>query len=225
MKKIRQRKRDIVDSFRGGSERRLKEAGVDVLMGEGAFVDERTVRVMFDGGEEKVVTADRIFVNTGERPAPPKLEGVEKMDPRMVLDSTSIQELDEVPEHLVVIGGGYVGVEFAQLMRRLGARVSVLQRGKQLLPREDPEIAKCLFDILKEDGLDVVLESQAVRIEPHGEGFKLKYQEGKGGPEKELIGSHILFAAGRIPNTEALDLSAAGIKTNSKVRPSQPQIS
>ncbi|KAE8444645.1 hypothetical protein EG329_014393 [Mollisiaceae sp. DMI_Dod_QoI] len=216
MLKVRQRKRDIVDSFRGGSEKRVEGAGVEVLMGEASFVDEKSVKVKMNDGSEKVVSADRIFINTGERPAPPQLEGVEKLDPKIVLDSTSIQELDSVPDHLVVIGGGYVGVEFSQLMRRLGAKVTILQRGKQLLPREDPEVAECLFNILKEDGLDILLQSESLSISPDGSGFKLKYQNGKEGTERELTGSHILFAAGRIPNTESLSLPAAKVTTNAR---------
>ncbi|CZR57740.1 related to LPD1-dihydrolipoamide dehydrogenase precursor [Phialocephala subalpina] len=214
MKKVRQRKREIVNSFRGGSEKRLEGAGVEVLIGEASFVDEKTVKVKMNDGSEKMVTSDRVLINTGERPAPPRLTGIETLDPKIVLDSTSIQELDEVPEHLVVVGGGYVGVEFAQLMRRLGAKVTVLQRGKQLLPREDPEIAQCLLDILKEDGLEVLLQTQASRIEPVNAGFTLTYTSLPSNEPKQLTGSHILFASGRIPNTESLNLPAACIKTN-----------
>jgi pyruvate/2-oxoglutarate dehydrogenase complex dihydrolipoamide dehydrogenase (E3) component len=215
MLKVRQRKRDIVDSFRGGNENRTKDAGVDVLMGEASFVNHQTISVKMNDGTEKRVTGKQIFINTGERPAPPKLEGLEKIDQTRILDSTSVQELDVVPEHLVVIGGGYVGVEFAQLFRRLGAEVTIVQRGKQLLPREDKEVADTLLEILKEDGLTIHLESTAFSISPSStRSFNLKIQT-KGG-EKAVSGTHILFAAGRIPNTEALNLSAAGITTNSR---------
>ena len=90
-------------------------------------------------GTEKIVEGEKIFINVGERPAPPKLDGLQGLDPSRILDSTSIQELDIVPTHLIVIGGGYVGVEFAQLFRRLGAEVTILQRATQLLGREDKE--------------------------------------------------------------------------------------
>lgn len=218
MKKVRQRKRDIVDSFRGGSEKRLDGAGVEVLMGEASFVDEKTVKVKMNDETGRVVTAEKIFINTGERPAPPQLPGIETLDPRIVLDSTSIQELDEVPEHLVVIGGGYVGVEFAQLMRRLGAKVTIFQRGKQLLPREDPEIAQCFLDILKEDGLEILLQTQASAISPSSTGFTLTHTSTTSdkNEEKQLTGSHILFAVGRIPNTESLNLFDANISTNAR---------
>lgn len=216
MKKIRQRKRDIVDSFRGGSEKRVADAGVKFLSGAAEFVDSRTVKVSFGDASEKTVTANKIFINVGESPAAPKLEGVERLDPGTVLDSTTIQELDLVPEHLVVLGGGYVGVEFAQLFRRLGAQVTIVQRAKQLLPREDPEIAANLLEILEEDGLKVLLESTSIRVEPQEHGFRLTYQANATKEPQTVTGTHLLFAAGRVPNTAALNLAAAGIETNEK---------
>lgn len=218
MLKVRQRKRDIVESFRGGNEGRLKEAGVDVIMGEASFVDKETVKVIIGNGKEVEVKAEKIFINTGERPVPPKLEGIEHVDKNMVLDSTSVMELDVVPAHLVVIGGGYVGVEFAQLFRRLGAEVTILQRGGQLLPREDKEIADSLLDILREDGLTIHLNTEASSIKPPSSGsasFELTIRS-KPSNTQVLNGSHILFASGRIPNTDSLNLSAAGISTNSR---------
>jgi pyruvate/2-oxoglutarate dehydrogenase complex dihydrolipoamide dehydrogenase (E3) component len=215
MLKVRQRKRNIVDSFRGGNENRVKAAGVDVLMGTARFIDGKTLSVKMEDGSEKLVEGEKIFINVGERPAPPRLEGLETIDPKIVLDSTSIQELDVVPEHLVVIGGGYVGVEFAQLFARLGAKVTILQRGEQLLSREDPEVAECLRKILEEDGVKVRLESTALTISTSPSGFGLEiYITGKSA--LHIQGSHILFAAGRIPNSDTLSLSAAGIKINER---------
>lgn len=215
MIKVRQRKRDIVESFRGGSERRLKEAGVEVLMGEASFISPTQVKVKMGDGSEKLVEGKQIFLNVGERPAPPKLEGIEKLAKGQVLDSTSVQELDVVPERLVVIGGGYVGVEFAQLMARLGAGVTILQRGGQLLPREDLEMAESLKAILEEDGIDIRLGSEALSVESGDKkGFTLNIRTK--GKQELLKGSHVLFAAGRVPNTESLNLKAAGIETNAR---------
>jgi pyruvate/2-oxoglutarate dehydrogenase complex dihydrolipoamide dehydrogenase (E3) component len=215
MLKVRQRKRDIVNIFRGGNENRTTNAGVDILMGEAKFVDERTIKIEMDDGSEKRVVGEKIFINTGERPVPPKLKGLEKVDPRKVLDSTSIQELNSVPGRLVVIGGGYVGVECAQLFRRLGAEVTIIQRGKQLLQREDKEFSDALMEILKEDGLEIHLDSIASSIFTSSTGsFDLEIQTKNG--EKVINGTHVLFAAGRIPNTETLSLPAAGITTDSR---------
>lgn len=118
MKRIRERKRAIVDSFRGGNERRTKEAGVQVFMGEGSFVDSKTIKVKLNDGSETTLTADTICINTGERPDKPELAGIESVPDELVLDSTSIMELGEVPGHLIVLGGGYIGLEFGQLFRR-----------------------------------------------------------------------------------------------------------
>ena len=215
MMKVRQRKRDIVDSFRGGNEKRTMSAGVDVLMGEAAFTGPKTLRVKMADDTEKLIEGDKIFINVGERPAPPKLDGLLSLDPSRVLDSTSIQELAIVPTHLVVIGGGYVGVEFAQLFRRLGSEVTILQRGKQLLGREDEEVAECLMRILKEDGLVVSLESEALSVVSSNSGsFDLTVKSRNN--EEIIHGTHLLFAAGRIPNTDSLDLKAAGIMANKR---------
>ena len=215
MMKVRQRKRDIVKSFRGGNEGRVMSAGVDVLMGDVAFTGPKTLRVKMNDGTEKVVKGEKIFINVGERPASPKLEGLHSLAPTRVLDSTSIQELDLVPTHLVVIGGGYVGVEFAQLFRRLGAEVTILQHGKQLLGREDREVADCLLKILREDGLTVLLESEATSVvsSPSGS-FDLAVKTKN---EEDVIhGTHLLFAAGRVPNTESMNLEAAEVKVNKR---------
>ncbi|RFU32249.1 hypothetical protein B7463_g4079, partial [Scytalidium lignicola] len=224
MEKVRQRKRDIVESFSSGSENRATKAGVDIVKGTASFLDTRKIKIKLNDGGERVLEGEKIFINTGERPAPPKLSGLKDIDPSRVLDSTSIMELDEVPEHLVVLGGGYVGCEFAQLFRRLGANVTIIQRAKQLVGREDPEIANCLVDILKEDGLIVNLNSTATSISKSsskGEGyFDLKFHtiaaDGSSKGEKTITGTHLLAAAGRIPNTEKLDLQNAGISTTTK---------
>lgn len=214
MLSVRQRKRNIVDSFKNSSVGRLHEAGVDVLGGEASFADEKTLKYKDSLGMERIVYGQNIFINVGARPAPPRLEGIELLDKRRQLDSTSIQELDEVPGHLVVIGGGYVGVEFAQLFRRLGAQVTLIQRGAQLLPREDGAIAHLLLRILREDGLAVLLNTQPVRITASLNGFALTVHTDN--DNRTIEGTHILFATGRIPNTDSLNLEAAGIETDSK---------
>ncbi|KAE8356765.1 hypothetical protein BDV28DRAFT_163779 [Aspergillus coremiiformis] len=216
MGKVRQRKRDIVSSFRSGSEKSLDTAGVDVLRGEAKFHDAKTVGVSMSDGSEKILRGETIVVNTGCRPSPPRLDGLDKVGTDRVLDSTSIQELDEVPGYLAVIGGGYVGVEFGQLFARLGSKVTIVQRGMQLLPREDKEMADTLLAILEDEGLTVHLGATPVDVSSTSpQSFRLSVQT-KRGSENISDVTHILFAAGRIPNTNRLNLDAAGIKTDPK---------
>ncbi len=157
MKRVRQRKREIVDSFRGGSERRLEDKpNLDLIYGEARFTGSKTVQITLPSGEERELTAETIFINTGERPADPNVPG---LDPAHTLNSTSIMELDAVPSHLLVIGGGYVGLEFAQMFRRFGSQVTIIQRGRQLLGREDGDVAEAVAQILAEDGIEMLLNS------------------------------------------------------------------
>ncbi|KAL1962097.1 hypothetical protein VTN77DRAFT_564 [Rasamsonia byssochlamydoides] len=218
---MRQRRRHIVSKFRGRIEGRAVEAGVDVLFGEARFIDSHTLNVrMTDGGNnrtERVVQGQTIFINTGGRPSLPKLKGIETIDRSRVLDSTSAQELDALPAHLVVIGGGYVGVEFAQFYHQLGVPVTIVQRAGQLLPREDRDIAQALQDLLREDGLTVYVDATTTSISPSpssSETFDLAIRFNEGA--RTITGTHILFAAGRVPNTDMLNLPAAGVKTDSK---------
>ncbi|MCJ1430889.1 hypothetical protein MMC27_000239 [Xylographa pallens] len=213
MKKVRQRKRDIVDSFRSGGETRTQSAGVDILMGEAHFIDSKKLSVKMNDDSIRAVTAEHIFINTGERPSIPQLAGLESIPAEHRLDSTTIQELDEVPLSLLVLGGGYIGLEFGQLFRRLGSQVTIVQRSSQLLPREDPDIAASMLDILREDGIKVHLSTTAVSISPPPAGsdaMRLVIRV-PDGTEQTISGSHLLSAAGRTPNTDMLNLQAAGI--------------
>jgi len=213
MVKVRQRKRDIVDSFRGGSERRIERtAGLDLLMGEASFTGPKTLEVLLNAGETRQLTASMIFINAGERPAKLALAGIENVP---TLDSTSIMELDTVPEHLLIIGGGYVGLEFGQMFRRFGSQVTVIQRGAFLLSREDPDVAGEVANILREDGIEVLLETKPVRVEQTAQGtIHLTVHTPAG--ERTLSGSHLLAAAGRVPNSDWLNLDAAGIQIDKR---------
>jgi pyruvate/2-oxoglutarate dehydrogenase complex dihydrolipoamide dehydrogenase (E3) component len=207
--RVRERKRKIVDDFRSGGERSAHDKGVDLIMGEARFVGPREVMVTLKAGGERQLAAPLIVINTGCRPAMPKLEGIEGVP---TLDSTSIMELDAVPEHLLVLGGGYIGLEFGQMFRRFGSRVTIVQRPKQLLGREDADMAEAVADVLREDGIEVLLDTAALRVEPRDAGMILTVRHG--GEERAIEGSHLLLAAGRAPNTEALNLAAAGVEVD-----------
>jgi pyruvate/2-oxoglutarate dehydrogenase complex dihydrolipoamide dehydrogenase (E3) component len=212
MVRVRQRKREIVDSFRSGSERRIEITdGLELLRGQASFTGARTLKVRMTDGSVRHLSADSIFINTGARPGVPPLEGFDRVP---FLDSTSIMELDEVPERLLVLGGGYVGLEFAQMFRRFGSRVTIIQRGAQLLGREDPDVAEAVAGILREDGVEVLLDTVPVRSWAREGSIHLIVQNADG--ERELDGSHLLVATGRVPNTEDLDLPEAGVNVDKR---------
>jgi len=210
---IRKRKRDIVDSFRSGSESGLTSTeGLDLIWGEARFTGPKTLAVRLNAGGETELRAETIIINTGERPARPDLPGIETVE---ILDSTSIMELDTVPDHLVIIGGGYVALEFGQLFRRLGSAVTVVQRGKQILAREDADMAAAVAEVLRDDGMTILLETTASSVAPTADGGVALTVRGPEG-ERMITGSHLLAAAGRTPNTDRLGLDAAGIATNKR---------
>jgi pyruvate/2-oxoglutarate dehydrogenase complex dihydrolipoamide dehydrogenase (E3) component len=213
MIKVRQRKRDIVESFRSGSQRRIEQTeGVDLLMGETSFTGPKMLEVRLNNGETRQLTANSIFINAGARPAKPSVSGIENVP---TLDSTSIMELDRVPEHLLVVGGGYIGLEFGQMFRRFGSQVTVIQRGANLLAREDVDVAEEVANLMREDGLEVLLETKPVHVEQSSNGTIALTVQTKT-RERILTGSHLLMAAGRVPNTDWLNLEAAGIHTDKR---------
>jgi pyruvate/2-oxoglutarate dehydrogenase complex dihydrolipoamide dehydrogenase (E3) component len=207
MPEVRRRKQSIVDSFRESNENRIEATeGLDLIDGEANFTGPRALAVRTNGGEELEIEADNIFINVGARPANPPIEGLDSVP---ALNSTSIMELDELPEHLLVLGGSYVGLEFAQMFRRFGSEVTIVQRGGQLMGREDPDVAEAVADIMREDGIEVLLNAQTNRATQDDGQILLTVNTPEG--ERTLEGSHLLVAAGRPPNTETLDLEAAGI--------------
>src|SRR5262249_15704266 len=152
-------------------------------------------------------TADRILINTGARPSRPALPGLDQVPS---LDSTSIMELASVPAHLLVLGGGYCGLEFGQMFRRFGSAVTIIQRSAQLLGREDADAADGVGEILRQDGIDVLLNAKALLVEP-GPAGQIELVVRDQDQERTLHGSHLLVAVGRTPNTEVLNPRASGI--------------
>jgi pyruvate/2-oxoglutarate dehydrogenase complex dihydrolipoamide dehydrogenase (E3) component len=212
MAKVRQRKRDIVDSFRNGSQTRIeKTANLELIFGEASFSGPKKVLVRSRDGGQRTISAKHIFINAGTRAARPRLDGLETVP---FLDNVSIMELDALPDHLLILGGGYIGLEFGQLFRRLGSRVTIVQSAGQLLVREDEDVAEEITKILREDGVEVVLRANATRAEESGKSIRLKVESNNG--STALVGSHLLVATGRVPNSDTLNLSAAGIQSNGR---------
>ncbi|MEW6731135.1 MAG: mercuric reductase [Acidobacteriota bacterium] len=212
MARIRERKQSIVDSFRTSGERLLTStANLELLKGEARFtgkiVDGFSVEVKMNNDKIRTLTAKRVFINTGARPQYSSISGLDEIP---FLDSTSIMELNTLPDHLIVLGGGYIGLEFAQMFHRFGSQVTIVHRGKQLLSREDEDVAEEVRKILQEDGLEILLERSAIKVEKHNSEILLTVKSIDG--EQILSGSHLLVATGRIPNTEQLNLTSIGVE-------------
>jgi pyruvate/2-oxoglutarate dehydrogenase complex dihydrolipoamide dehydrogenase (E3) component len=209
---VRQRKRDIVESFRAGSRSSIEAKDtLDLIEGDGRFVDANTVEVALDDGETRTLTADRIAINTGTRPVIPPIDGIDAVD---FLTSTSIMELGAVPEHLLILGGGYIGLEFGQMFRRFGADVTIVDRDEHILGREDTDVAEALQDILREDGVRLLNETSMTAVEETG-GTITAHLEGDDAPA-QITGDELLVAVGRRPNTDTLNLGAAGVGTTDR---------
>ncbi len=188
--KVRQRKRDIVDKFRNGSQARIeKTVNLELIFGEARFAG----------------------LYAGTRAARPKLDGLDDIP---TLDNVSIMELDAVPEHLLILGGGYIGVEFGQLFRRFGSHVTIVQLRGQLLAGEDPDIAEEVARIFQQDGIEVLLNSKVIRVRQADGSVRVEVQQQ--GHSTTLVGSHLLVATGRVPNSDTLNLAAAGIQTDDR---------
>lgn len=210
---VRQRKQDVVESFRNSDRRHLEEAEcIDLIMGEASFSGPRELTVYLNDGGQRSLSAETVVINTGARPRTPDVEGLEEVE---ALTHTTIMELEALPEHLLILGGGYVGVEFGQMFRRFGSQVTIVQRGRQLLKREDSDVAEALTEILQEDGVQVLRNSEAERAElsPEG-GVQLALSTSDG--EDQLRGSHLLVAAGRVPNTDALRPEIGGVERDDR---------
>jgi pyruvate/2-oxoglutarate dehydrogenase complex dihydrolipoamide dehydrogenase (E3) component len=212
MQRVRQRKRDIVENFRSRRQARMEKAvNLELIYGEASFAGPKMVSVRLKDGGQRTLSAERIFINAGARPSVPKLDGLKDVP---FLDSTSIMEVDSVPEHLLVLGGGYIGLEFGQLFRRLGSRVTVVQSRGQLLRGEDADVAAEVLAILRQDGIEVLLDTTAESAGLSGK--KIQVSVRAGNESRVVSGSHLLVATGRTPNTDALNLSAIGIATDER---------
>jgi pyruvate/2-oxoglutarate dehydrogenase complex dihydrolipoamide dehydrogenase (E3) component len=212
MQRVRRRKRDIVNSFRNGSQKRIeKTANLDLIFGEASFTGPKSVLVRLRDGGQRTLNGEKIFINAGARPTVPALDGLKDIS---FLDSTSIMELDVAPKHLIVLGGGYVGLEFGQMFHRFGSHVTIIHTHGQLLRGEDSDVAREIEKILTEDGIELLLEARAFKVSRDGSDIRLQIESKQG--VRALTGSHLLVATGRTPNTDSLNVKAAGIETDAR---------
>ncbi|GAA3939503.1 mercuric reductase [Hymenobacter algoricola] len=206
------RKEALVQQSRRGVRNNLTQehSGITVLHGHAAFTGKHSVRVTLTQGDEQELEAPLIFINTGTRPAIPPLAGLDAVP---YLTTTQLLDLPELPEHLLILGGGYIGLEFGQMFRRFGSRVTVVESGRQLLEREDDDVCAAMQATLEADGVEFVLGAKAHRVSQNAAG-QLTLSVHTAAGERRLHGSHLLVATGRTPNSDTLDLSKAGVKTD-----------
>ena len=209
---VRQRKREMVDGMIAIHRRKFAVPHLEFLLAEGLLVGPRTVEARLAEGGSRRFVADRLFLNLGSRATIPGIPGLADARP---LTHVEALELDRLPSHLIVIGGGYVGVEFAQAFRRFGSQVTVLEFGTQLLGREDADVAAAVLSVFEEEGIDVVLGAETQVVEGRsGETVRLRVKTRTG--QRTVEGSDILVAAGRMPNTREIGLEEAGIELDAR---------
>ncbi|HEY7165657.1 MAG TPA: FAD-containing oxidoreductase [Candidatus Binatia bacterium] len=207
MRKVKDRKDGVVRRSSEGLENWLKTTkNVTVYQGHGRFEDQRRVRV-----DDEVLEAEKIFINVGGRASVPPMPGVDQV---RYLTNSSMMDVDFLPEHLVVIGGSYVGLEFAQMYRRFGSEVTVVEMGPRLIQREDEDISEAVKAILEGEGINVRLGAECIAFEKRGNDVAVKVDCQVG--DKTVIGSHALLAVGRVPNTNDVGLEKAGIEVDQR---------
>ncbi len=212
IKTVLARKQEVVESFRNGSQKGLESTGhLDLLFGTASFTGDKKIKVSGNEGGDEELSADYIFIDTGTRPAIPEVEGLEEAG---YFTSTTIMECEEIPEHLLIIGGGYIGLEFGQMYRRFGSKITVLEHSDRFLSREDEDIAEVISAFLKEEIIDIFTNAGVVRVQ--GKTPNITATVKINNEEKNIACSHILVSAGRVPNTGDLNLAAAGIAVDEK---------
>jgi pyruvate/2-oxoglutarate dehydrogenase complex dihydrolipoamide dehydrogenase (E3) component len=209
---VRERKRAIVLGARQNYAGQLGVDGIDLINGEAHFTGPKTIEIALTDGGTRKITAPVVVIDAGTRSKPLAITGAGEV---AVLDSTSIMELGDPPEHLIVVGGGYIGLEFGQMFRRFGSDVTIIQSERRVMMIEDEDVSDEVATILRDDGITVLTLSKPVRLEPTKTGgVRVTVQTPEG--ELQLVGSHLLSAIGRIPNTEALAPEAGGIRLNDR---------
>jgi len=228
MAKVRQRKRDMVERLIAAHVKNYNESGAELIMGTGRFVAPKTLEVNLNDGGARTLTGSQVFINVGTRAAIPNIPGLAAAQP---MTHVEVLELDIAPAHLIVIGGGYAGLELAQAHRRFGAEVTVVEVGPQLMGREDPDVAQEIHRLLGEEGIGIHVEAELIEVGGQsGRAVSVSLRT-KSGPQT-IDGSHLLVAARRIPNTAEIGLDKAGVeltdrgfvKVNERLETSAPDV-
>lgn len=208
MAAVTRRKRQMVEGLVAVHLANFKASGAELIMGQARFTQPKTVAVALNGGGSRELRGERVFLGLGSRATIPNVPGLADAQPLTHVEALNLERL---PEHLIILGGGYVGLEFAQAMRRFGSRVTIIQRAKQLVDREDADIAAAVEELMRDEGIDILLDAEMTEVSGRsGSGVNVRVRSGAG--EKTLPGSDILVAAGRTPNTDGIDLGKTGVE-------------
>ncbi|WP_288879773.1 mercuric reductase [Pedobacter panaciterrae] len=212
LKKIKARKDKIVESFRSSSQKGLEETeGVELIFGEARFSGSKELTVTSSDGHEELLTADWIFINTGAHTTIPELKGLQEVD---YLTSTTILDLEQIPEHLIVVGGNYIGLELGQMFHRFGSKVTILEKSSRITSREDEDVSAELTKILRDEGLQILTDVRIDEIEDRNGKISVRLKSGD--KNEEILASHLLIAAGRTAQTASLSLDIPGVATDEK---------
>lgn len=212
MAKVRRRKQDMIDREIELHLNAYREAGVELLMGSGRFIGPKTLEVAVNQGGTRLLAGSEIVVNVGSHAAMPDIPGLKEAH---ALTHIEALELDELPSHLIVLGGGYVGIEMAQAFRRFGSRVTIIEPGPQLMGREDADVAEEMGRVLGAEGIDILLSARPMRVDGVN-GKSVSVTVGTKSGERKIEGSHLLVAVGRIANTADIGLEKAAIALNER---------
>jgi len=213
MGQIKKRKDDIVTKSRLGGQKGLEDTkNLTLIFGEASFVGPKIIVVQLNEGGPVEMTADLIFIDTGAKPLIPEIDGIDEID---YLTSTSILDLDKVPDHLLVIGANYIGLEFGQMFKRFGSKVTMLEKGQRILAHEDNDIAGAMDEILKAEDIDIYVDAKTIGFKKTKKG-NIKVKAQIKGKEEKFTCSHVLIAIGRVPQTEALQLDKTGVQVDEK---------
>jgi len=209
MRSVRERKRKMVEGLVDIHVANFKSSGVELVIGSGRFIAPKVIEVTLAGGGTRLLHGDNVVISTGSRA---KIEAVPGLREATPLTHIEALELDHIPEHLVILGGGYIGLEFAQSMRRFGSKVTIIERNDRLVHREDPDVSEQLHHLLHDEGIEIVTGAQVTRVEGTS-GQSVKISILRNGSEETISGTHLLVALGRTPNTDAIGLEQAGVAT------------
>jgi pyruvate/2-oxoglutarate dehydrogenase complex dihydrolipoamide dehydrogenase (E3) component len=207
MKKVKQRKDSVVQQSNRGVTNWLKEMkGLDVYQGHAKFINNHSISV-----NDEQLDGDRIFINVGARARVPAMAGLDQID---YFTNSSIMEVDYLPEHLIIIGGSYIGLEFAQIYKRFGSQVTVIEMSERLIPREDEEVSAAVYEILESEGISIELNAECISFSKSDEGIVVSTSCSDG--QQQVTGSHVLLAVGRVPNTDDLGLEHTDIMVDER---------